>query len=200
MDRHSNQTPTRPAAAPAANMERQRSPEQSVGVLTSERRLVSPDRRRMKGGRRRDDNVEDAPSEHPGLPLPDERGAAFQDQVAVRVAEAVRQRPEAAASVAMNLKHGTSTGRGATASSVTARGERRAARWLTRADLCRRLRISRATSYRLESEGYLPKPVRIGPGTIRWSVTELETFERRILDDRGAVSIAGGAALGHASR
>jgi predicted DNA-binding transcriptional regulator AlpA len=96
----------------------------------------------------------------------------------------------------MDLKHGTSTGRGATVSAITARGERRAARWLTRADLCRRLKISRATSYRLESEGYLPKPVRIGPGTIRWSVTEIESFERRLLNDRGAISVAEGSALG----
>jgi predicted DNA-binding transcriptional regulator AlpA len=84
----------------------------------------------------------------------------------------------------MDLTNTKSAATSATGSAIATRGERRTARWLTRADLCRRLKISRATSYRLESEGYLPKPVRISPGTIRWSVTELESFERRLLDDR----------------
>ncbi len=74
-------------------------------------------------------------------------------------------------------RNGTDTG--------AARVERRSARWLTRSDLCRRLKISRATSYRLESDGFLPRPVRIGPSTVRWSVAELELFERRLLEDRG---------------
>ncbi len=73
-----------------------------------------------------------------------------------------------------------------------ARVERRAARWLTRSDLCRRLKISRATSYRLESDGFLPRPVRIGPSTIRWSVAELEKFERRLLEDRATSSGSNG--------
>lgn len=54
-----------------------------------------------------------------------------------------------------------------------ARLERRAARWIGRSDLCRRLGISRATSYRLEAAGFLPRPVRIGPKTTRWLVSEL---------------------------
>jgi predicted DNA-binding transcriptional regulator AlpA len=58
-------------------------------------------------------------------------------------------------------------------------------------DLCRRLKISRATSYRLESDGFLPRPVRIGPSTIRWSVAELEKFERRLLEDRAATGSNG---------
>lgn len=100
----------------------------------------------------------------------------------------------------MELKHTISTGTGATVSGVTPRGERRAARWLTRSDLCRRLKISRATSYRLESEGYLPRPVRIGPGTVRWSITELESFERRLLDDRHESCVTEGSALNRSCR
>ena len=65
------------------------------------------------------------------------------------------------------------------------RSDRRAARWIGRSDLCQRLGISRATSYRLEAAGYLPRPVRIGPRTTRWSVVEIEAFEQRLFDDRG---------------
>jgi predicted DNA-binding transcriptional regulator AlpA len=53
--------------------------------------------------------------------------------------------------------------------------------------LCRRLGISRATSYRLEAAGFLPRPVRIGPRTTRWLISELEAFERRLVEDRGAL-------------
>jgi predicted DNA-binding transcriptional regulator AlpA len=57
--------------------------------------------------------------------------------------------------------------------------------YISRSDLCRRLGISRATSYRLEQSGFLPRPVRIGPRTTRWLVSELEEFERRLMEDRG---------------
>ena len=66
------------------------------------------------------------------------------------------------------------------------RSDRRAARWIGRTDLCLRLGISRATSYRLETAGFLPRPVRIGPRTTRWSIAELEAFEQRLIEDRGS--------------
>ncbi len=72
-------------------------------------------------------------------------------------------------------------------SAPRARLERRAARWIDRSDLCRRLGISRATSYRLEAAGFLPRPVRIGPRTTRWLISELEAFERRLVEDRGTL-------------
>ena len=60
--------------------------------------------------------------------------------------------------------------------------------YISRAELCRRLGISRATSYRLERDGFLPRPVRIGSRTTRWPVSELEVFERRLAEDRGTAS------------
>src|SRR5574341_1198601 len=84
----------------------------------------------------------------------------------------------------MELKHTISTGTGATVSGVTPRGERRAARWLTRSDLCRRLKISRATSYRLESEGYLPRPVRAFIGGItmkKKTIRDIDVKGKRVL-------------------
>ncbi len=61
--------------------------------------------------------------------------------------------------------------------------------YISRSELCRRLGISRATSYRLERDGFLPRPVRIGPRTTRWPVSELEVFERRLAEDRGAANV-----------
>ncbi len=61
--------------------------------------------------------------------------------------------------------------------------------YISRAELCRRLGISRATSYRLERDGFLPRPVRIGPRTTRWSISELEVFERRLAEDRGTANV-----------
>jgi predicted DNA-binding transcriptional regulator AlpA len=66
-----------------------------------------------------------------------------------------------------------------------ARSAQRGPRWIGRSDLCQRLGISRATSYRLETAGFLPRPVRIGPRTTRWSISELEAFEQRLVEDRG---------------
>jgi predicted DNA-binding transcriptional regulator AlpA len=57
--------------------------------------------------------------------------------------------------------------------------------YLTRDELCRRWGISRATSYRYESDGYLPRPVRLGPGASRWLRAEIEAVERRAAEDRG---------------
>lgn len=48
-----------------------------------------------------------------------------------------------------------------------------AQRWLTRAQVCARLGISRSTSYRI-----LPAPTRFGPRTLRWSMEAIEDFER----------------------
>ena len=60
--------------------------------------------------------------------------------------------------------------------------------YISRSELCRLLGISRATSYRLERDGFLPRPVRIGPKTTRWPVSELAVFERRLAEDRGAAN------------
>jgi predicted DNA-binding transcriptional regulator AlpA len=56
--------------------------------------------------------------------------------------------------------------------------------YLTRADLCRRWRISRATSYRMQANGYLRPPVKLGPGITRWSLAEIEEIEARAAEDR----------------
>lgn len=59
------------------------------------------------------------------------------------------------------------------------------ARYLSRAELCRRWGISRATSYRYEREGYIPKPVRFGPGATRFPLAEIERVEAQAAKDRG---------------
>jgi predicted DNA-binding transcriptional regulator AlpA len=61
--------------------------------------------------------------------------------------------------------------------------------YISRSELCRLLGISRATSYRLERDGFLPRPVRIGPRTTRWPISELEVFERRLAEDRGGANV-----------
>ncbi len=66
--------------------------------------------------------------------------------------------------------------------------------YISRSELCRRLGISRATSYRLERDGFLPRPVRIGPRTTRWPVSELAVFERRLAEDRGTANVHGSEA------
>lgn len=62
--------------------------------------------------------------------------------------------------------------------------------YLTREDLCERWDISRATSYRLEHDGYLTKPVRFGRGIARWPLAEIEARAARGRGSRGAVVIA----------
>ena len=59
-------------------------------------------------------------------------------------------------------------------------------RYLDREALCARYHISRATSYRYEKDGLIPRAVRLGPGILRWSLRELEEFEQRAAADRGA--------------
>jgi predicted DNA-binding transcriptional regulator AlpA len=58
-------------------------------------------------------------------------------------------------------------------------------KFITRDELCSRWGISRATSYRLEKDGYLRKPFRLGRGVSRWPVDEVEAIERRAAEDRG---------------
>lgn len=57
--------------------------------------------------------------------------------------------------------------------------------FITRDDLCRRWRVSRATTYRMQAEGYLRPPVRLGPGIARWPLTEIEALEQHAAEDRG---------------
>lgn len=60
--------------------------------------------------------------------------------------------------------------------------------WLTTADLCARLRISRMTLHRWCKAGYLPRPVRpTGAGhgrPARWLAREVEAFEARLAEAR----------------
>jgi predicted DNA-binding transcriptional regulator AlpA len=58
--------------------------------------------------------------------------------------------------------------------------------FLSRDEICRRWGISRATSYRYSREGFLPKPVRLGPGAARWPLAEIEALERRAAEDRAS--------------
>jgi predicted DNA-binding transcriptional regulator AlpA len=57
-------------------------------------------------------------------------------------------------------------------------------RWLTRRDLCHRWNVSRATTYRMQAEGYLRPPVKFAPGIARWSLSEIEAIEARAAEDR----------------
>lgn len=72
-----------------------------------------------------------------------------------------------------------------TATKPRAEGVAAAVLYLSRDGLCRRWGISRATSYRYEAEGFLPKPVKLGPGAARWPLAEIEALERRAAEDRG---------------
>jgi len=58
--------------------------------------------------------------------------------------------------------------------------------YITRLQLCRRWGISRGTSYRFEREGHLPPAVRLGPGTWRWPLAEIEKVEAGAVADRRA--------------
>jgi predicted DNA-binding transcriptional regulator AlpA len=53
---------------------------------------------------------------------------------------------------------------------------------ITRAELCERWSISRATSYRLEKAGRLPAPVHLGPGCIRFDLRAVEAMEASFVD------------------
>lgn len=60
----------------------------------------------------------------------------------------------------------------------------REAAFIDRASLCKRWSISRATTYRLERDGFLPRPLRLGRGIARWSLAEIENLERHAAEDR----------------
>ena len=59
------------------------------------------------------------------------------------------------------------------------------AAYLSRDEICERWGISRATSYNYQRDGYLPKPVRLGPGSARWPIAEIERIETAAATDRG---------------
>jgi predicted DNA-binding transcriptional regulator AlpA len=46
--------------------------------------------------------------------------------------------------------------------------------------------IPRSTLYRWVKDGYLPAPVKLGPGTVRWVEAEIAAFEKRCAEDRNA--------------
>jgi len=58
--------------------------------------------------------------------------------------------------------------------------------YITAEQLCGRWEISRATLYRYRRTGYLPPPIRIGIGALRWPIAEIEAIEQRAAADRGA--------------
>ena len=62
-----------------------------------------------------------------------------------------------------------------------------AAAFLTRGELCARWGISRATSYRMQRDGYLRPPVKFGPNVPRFPLAEIEKIEASASADRGQV-------------
>ena len=64
------------------------------------------------------------------------------------------------------------------------RSPRASPTFLTRRAVCDRWNISRSTSYVLERQGYLPRPVRLGSGAMRFVLTEVEAAEKRLAADR----------------
>lgn len=156
----------------------------SVGGSESRaRRRLTPDRRAGgKGGRRAGDGVEAerlreslTPAQVARLQPPEKRvGQLLHDH---RIPGAGARAGASASSRAPGREP-----RNRERKAVSASG------YITRSELCRLLGISRATSYRLERDGFLPRPVRIGPRTTRWPVSELEVFERRLAEDRGAAN------------
>lgn len=54
--------------------------------------------------------------------------------------------------------------------------------FLTMTEVCRELRVSESTIRRWQKEGRFPRPVKIGPRTVRFSANEI----RQWLDDRYA--------------
>ena len=44
--------------------------------------------------------------------------------------------------------------------------------------VCDYLGISRSTIYNLMSKQMFPKPVRLGPATVRWSIDEVDTWRK----------------------
>jgi predicted DNA-binding transcriptional regulator AlpA len=58
--------------------------------------------------------------------------------------------------------------------------------YVTRSQLCARWGLSRATIYRMQADGHLPRPVRLGRGAPRWPIGEIERIEAQAVEDRGA--------------
>jgi len=60
--------------------------------------------------------------------------------------------------------------------------------WLTDTDMAERRGTGRVTVWRHAQQGLIPRPHKIGPGTSRWYLPEVEAHERRQLeaDKRGA--------------
>lgn len=52
-------------------------------------------------------------------------------------------------------------------------------------ELAKMLSISRATLRRLVDSGHLPKPVRLGPRTVLWSVDEINAWLQSARGEQG---------------
>ncbi len=59
---------------------------------------------------------------------------------------------------------------------------------VSRNELMQLFRCSRSTTYRLERMGYIPRPVKVGPGLRRWSREEILALQAKLAADRGAGS------------
>jgi predicted DNA-binding transcriptional regulator AlpA len=66
-------------------------------------------------------------------------------------------------------------------------------KYVTRGALCSRWGVSRAWTYKMQQQGYLPLPVKLGPGVARWPLSEIEAIEAIASGDRAAAPIVGGA-------
>ena len=51
--------------------------------------------------------------------------------------------------------------------------------FLSDVQVAARYRVSRATTWRWSKETGFPAPVRLGPNTTRWGLSELEEWERK---------------------
>lgn len=49
-------------------------------------------------------------------------------------------------------------------------------RLLRRRDVERITGVSRSSIYRLMQEGEFPRPVRVGPGAVRWKASDIEAW------------------------
>ena len=61
-------------------------------------------------------------------------------------------------------------------------------RWLTGAEIMERFGMSRCAFHRLRKASGFPAPIRAAGMRPRWLIEEVETWERRSLEDRGATS------------
>ena len=63
-------------------------------------------------------------------------------------------------------------------------------RLLARREVEHRVGIGRSAIYRLMRSGCFPEPVRIGPGTVRWSQREIEEWISSLPRSRGQQAAA----------